>query len=72
MCFINVQCYEDWYIMGAFHGHGGTPIAGWFIMGNPNLKFMIFGGAPISGKCPCRTEGETTPKQMPDFVPKLW
>jgi len=26
-----------------FLSHGGTPIAGWFIRENPNLKWMIWG-----------------------------
>ena len=26
-----------------FHSHGGTPIAGWFIRENPNLKWMMTG-----------------------------
>ena len=37
-----------WY--GAFHSHGGTPIAGWFISWkNPNLKWMIWGYPHDSG-----------------------
>ena len=27
--------------------NGGTPIAGWFIMDNPNLKWMMTGGTPF-------------------------
>ena len=27
---------------GRFHSHGGTPVAGWFIMENPNLKWKIY------------------------------
>ena len=29
--------------------NGGTPIAGWFIVENANLKWMMTGGYPISG-----------------------
>ena len=28
---------------GGFHSHGGTPVAGWFVMENPNLKWMTWG-----------------------------
>ena len=31
-----------------FHSHGGTP-NGWFVVENPNLKWMGTGGTPISG-----------------------
>ena len=35
---------------GGFHSHGGTPIAGGFILENPNLKWMISTrGTPILG-----------------------
>ena len=36
---------------GGFHGHGGTPIAGWFLLGKTPLNWMIweFGGTPILG-----------------------
>ena len=27
----------------------GTPIAGWFIMDKPNLRWMMTGGSPIGG-----------------------
>ena len=30
-----------------FHSHGGTPIAGWFIRENPNLKWMMTRGTPV-------------------------
>ena len=30
-------------LIGGFHGHGGTPIAGWFIIENPIQKWMIWG-----------------------------
>jgi hypothetical protein len=26
-----------------FNGHGGTPIAGWFMMENPQQEWMIWG-----------------------------
>jgi len=26
---------HDWEKYGGFHSHGGSPIAGWFIMENP-------------------------------------
>ena len=29
--------------------NGGIPIAGWFTMENPNLKWMRTGGTPILG-----------------------
>jgi hypothetical protein len=29
--------------------NGGTPIGGWFIMENPNKKWMRTGGTPILG-----------------------
>ena len=29
--------------------NGGTAIAGWFLMENPNLKWIVTGGAPIVG-----------------------
>ena len=29
--------------------HGGTPIAGWSIVENPNLKWLRTWGTPISG-----------------------
>ena len=34
---------------GGFHCHGGSPIAGWFIMKNPIYQWMMVGGTPISG-----------------------
>ena len=33
---------DGFTIDGGFHGHGGTPIAGWLIGENPNLKWMIW------------------------------
>ena len=36
-------------LYAGFHSHGGTPIAGWFIRENPNLKWMITRATPISG-----------------------
>ena len=33
---------------GTFQSHGGTPIAGWFVRENPNQKWMMTGGSPIS------------------------
>jgi hypothetical protein len=30
-------------ICGNLHSHGGSPIAGWLSMENPNLKWMIWG-----------------------------
>ena len=32
-----------------FHGHGGTPIAGWFLLGKIRWKWMMTWGTPISG-----------------------
>ena len=32
-----------------FHSHRGTPIAGWFIMENPNWTWMMTGGTSILG-----------------------
>ena len=29
--------------------HGGTPVAGWFIVENPMNKWMMTGGTAISG-----------------------
>ena len=34
---------------GGFHSHGATPKNGWFIVGKPNLKWMMTGDTPISG-----------------------
>ena len=38
---------------GGFHSHGGTPRAGWFLLGkiteNPKQKWMMTRGTPISG-----------------------
>ena len=31
-------------VLGGFHSHGDTPIAGWFIRENPNLKWMMTRG----------------------------
>ena len=44
------QCWE-WWRLGGVHGHGGTPIAGWFITENPTkiLKWMMTRGTPIWG-----------------------
>ena len=30
-------------LYGGFHSHRGTPIAGWFVIENPNIKWMIWG-----------------------------
>ena len=30
-------------ILGAFHSHGESPIAGWVIRGKPNITWMIWG-----------------------------
>ena len=30
-----IYIYIHIYIYGGFHSHGGIPIAGWFIRGNP-------------------------------------
>ena len=34
---------------GADAGHGGTPVAGWFLLGKILLKWMITRGTPILG-----------------------
>ena len=39
------------WIYGGVRKIGGTPIAGWFIMGTL-LKWMMTGGTPILGKPP--------------------
>ena len=36
------------YIIWGFPEMGGTPIAGWFIMENTNLKWMRTGGTPMT------------------------
>ena len=36
--------------MEVFHSHGGTPIAGWFVMENPKIKWMISGGTLMDWK----------------------
>ena len=41
--FLSTQHYGD------FHSHGGTPMAGWFLLGKSPLKWMITGGTPLSG-----------------------
>ena len=33
--------------LGVFHSHGDTPTAGW-LTENPNLKWMITGGTPMT------------------------
>ena len=38
---------------GGFHGHGGTPIAGWCIRENPTKIWMITRGTPMDWKPPC-------------------
>ena len=38
---------SPWY--GGFHGHGGTPIAGWFLLGKLPSRNGWFGGTPILG-----------------------
>ena len=37
---------------GGFQSHGGTLIAGWFIVGNPIYKWMMTGGNPSFRKPP--------------------
>ena len=32
MCGVEMDGFP-WIEMGGFHGHGGTPIAGWFMLG---------------------------------------
>ena len=34
---------------GGFHSHGGTPIAGWFVMEKIPMKWMMTRGTPILG-----------------------
>ena len=40
---------KHWSTTGGFQSHGGTPIAGWFLLGKIPLKWMRTGGTPILG-----------------------
>ena len=58
---------------GGFHSHGGTRIAGWFIVEHPNLKWIMTGGTPISGNAHLSMDGlkgKSSPETI-DFVMKI-
>jgi hypothetical protein len=45
------QILSSILLMGGSMGslNGSTPIAGWFMMENPNITWMMTGGSPILG-----------------------
>ena len=48
--FISGACLAQLCIyLKGFHGHGGTPIAGWFTIGKYHLEIDDWGGTPIVG-----------------------
>ena len=40
--------YDHLDFNGGFHSHGRSPIAGCFVMANPNRKWMMTGGSPMT------------------------
>ena len=66
----------NWMVCGGFHSHGATPIAGWFVVEIPFLKWMMTGGTPNLGNLHVVTRHsrsvQTRGTVCPRAIPATW